>query len=915
MASSNSFNLLFLYIFFNFTTTKAQVSPIIMYPFCQDTTTNTTYQANLKTLLSSLVSNAIFNRFYNDTIQNTVFGLFMCRGDVSHILCQQCVQNATNKLSSYPQCSVSKQAVTYYDECMVRYSNASFFSTLTTEPSVREFNKAYISSNETIFTSLLSDTMNQTIQAATNPMTWGSNYYAARHANVSDIQTLYCVAQCTMDLSRQDCATCLANATTTLLLLYEEKQGGRVLYPSCNVRFELYPFYQETKNSLDSNGLGGLVPETRYEYPLSDPKYSGYISHNCSSNLAILQNDDVSFKPYTNLTTLFSYLISNATDGAEFQMQVGNLYGLFMCRGDVDNRAVCGECVRNASERVVSECRFANEGVIWFEYCLVRFSDRDFFSVVERNPRFQKLNVTNRDERDDENSFTSTVSNKLAWMESQTGGSGSRYRNATLALNQIQTLYIVAQCTRDLSSDDCEVCLSDVVSAIPWRRLGSVGGRVLYPSCFLRFEQFQFLNHWMAPSLSPSPLPPSPPSTPQRPEIRSSSRTTVSIVVPVIIISVILFSFGCYFIRTKAKNYKTILKENFGAESTNVEPLQFDLVIIKAATNNFSDENKIGKGGFGEVYKGILTDGRHIAVKRLSKTSRQGAQEFRNEVLLIAKLQHRNLVEFIGFCLDEEEKILIYEYVSNKSLDYFLFGTQLQKVFNWSERYTIIGGIARGILYLHEYSRLKVIHRDLKPSNILLDQNMNPKISDFGLARIVEIDQQEGSTNRIIGTYGYMSPEYAMFGQFSEKSDVYSFGVMILEIITGRKNVGSYESYGVVDGLLSFVWRQWTDQTPLNILDPKLRGDYSKIEVIKCIQIGLLCVQENPDARPSMLAIASYLSNHSIELPPPLEPAIFILNSKMNPQIVTHESSSSQSAKNSTPLSINEMTISDFYPR
>lgn len=519
MASSNSFNLLFLYIFFNFTTTKAQVSPIIMYPFCQDTTTNTTYQANLKTLLSSLVSNAIFNRFYNDTIQNTVFGLFMCRGDVSHILCQQCVQNATNKLSSYPQCSVSKQAVTYYDECMVRYSNASFFSTLTTEPSVREFNKAYISSNETIFTSLLSDTMNQTIQAATNPMTWGSNYYAARHANVSDIQTLYCVAQCTMDLSRQDCATCLANATTTLLLLYEEKQGGRVLYPSCNVRFELYPFYQETKNSLDSNGLGGLVPETRYEYPLSDPKYSGYISHNCSSNLAILQNDDVSFKPYTNLTTLFSYLISNATDGAEFQMQVGNLYGLFMCRGDVDNRAVCGECVRNASERVVSECRFANEGVIWFEYCLVRFSDRDFFSVVERNPRFQKLNVTNRDERDDENSFTSTVSNKLAWMESQTGGSGSRYRNATVALNQIQTLYIVAQCTRDLSSDDCEVCLSDVVSAIPWRRLGSVGGRVLYPSCFLRFEQFQFLNHWMAPSLSPSPLPPSPPSTPQRPGI------------------------------------------------------------------------------------------------------------------------------------------------------------------------------------------------------------------------------------------------------------------------------------------------------------------------------------------------------------------------------------------------------------
>ncbi|KAL1342745.1 hypothetical protein AAHE18_09G179600 [Arachis hypogaea] len=211
----------------------------------------------------------------------------------------------------------------------------------------------------------------------------------------------------------------------------------------------------------------------------------------------------------------------------------------------------------------------------------------------------------------------------------------------------------------------------------------------------------------------------------------------------------------------------------------------------------------IGKGGFGEVYKGILFDGRQIAVKRLSKSSKQGDHEFKNEVLLIAKLQHRNLVTFIGFCLEEQERILIYEYVPNKSLDYFLFDGK--RLLSWFDRYNIIRETVRGILYLHEHSRLKVIHRDLKPSNILLDENMNPKISDFGMARIVEINQDQGSTNRIVGTHGYMSREYAMLGQFSDKTDVFSFGVMLLEIITGKKNTNSYKSHYVYDGLLSYV--------------------------------------------------------------------------------------------------------------
>ncbi|KAL5999604.1 hypothetical protein ACLOJK_037889 [Asimina triloba] len=241
-------------------------------------------------------------------------------------------------------------------------------------------------------------------------------------------------------------------------------------------------------------------------------------------------------------------------------------------------------------------------------------------------------------------------------------------------------------------------------------------------------------------------------------------------------------------------------------ENNSLDIPLVDFERIAQATENFSDSNKLGRGGFGPVYKGKFPGGLEIAVKRLSKNSGQGLEEFKNEVLLIAKLQHWNLVRMLAFCVEGDEKLLIYEYMPNKSLDFFLFDPKRRMLLDWEKRFNIILGIARGLLYLHQDSRLRIIHRDLKPSNILLDKDMNPKISDFGMARIFGRNRTQENTNRVVGT-GYMPPEYAADGLFSVKSDVFSFGIILLEIISGRKNTGFYndENAYTLTGYFFFV--------------------------------------------------------------------------------------------------------------
>ncbi|KAK9218947.1 hypothetical protein WN943_007586 [Citrus x changshan-huyou] len=571
-----------------------------------------------------------------------------------------------------------------------------------------------------------------------------------------------------------------------------------------------------------------------------------YIYQNCPST-----NFTPNSAYQSNLNLLLSTLRSNATRGSSDKFSKGfyntttghepnKVYGLFLCRGDF-GAETCQNCVSVATSDTAQLCPFGKENTIGYEECLLRYSNISFFSVLDTSFRLSQWNVENSPSR----SFDQFVWNSMNETVNQALSTTKMFATVKKNYTASQTLYSLVQCTPDLSRDDCSSCLRLAISPLNGCCSIKIGGRVMYPSCNFRYELYQFYNDTSNGTLPPVFFyPPSPGSL-------TSSRAKKAIKK-----QELYTREG----RIGDDESNDTLGGEAQGESHQEFPI-FPLGLALEATNHFSHENKLGEGGFGPVYKGILADGKEIAVKRLSRSSGQGRQEFKNEVTLIAKLQHKNLVRLLGCCLDGNELLLIYEYMPNKSLDLFLFDSTRGAQLDWNRRICIINGIARGLLYLHEDSRLRIIHRDLKTSNILLDHEMNPKISDFGMARIFGGNQNEANTNRVVGTYGYMAPEYAMEGVFSIKSDVFSFGV-----------------------LLEITWKLWCEGEALELMDP-----------------------EDPARRPSMSSVVVMLASDTITLPPPTQPAFSV------GRMVA--SSGPFFSSDSKFCSINEITLSSVYPR
>ncbi|KAG6511415.1 cysteine-rich receptor-like protein kinase 29 [Zingiber officinale] len=832
------------------------------------------FGGSLSALFSSLSSTSSASNAANDTAgagTDAAYGLYMCQGDLFGSDCQSCVRMAIAEINR--SCAGFRRGVIWYDQCLLRYSDLDFFGQVDSA-GVNMGNPGEQTSSMEPY-----EMMSALVEEAPfrRPLMFASN--------TSDLYPIFSIAQCTSDLTSAGCQRCLASILNSTRICCLSQKGWRYLSPSCWIRYEASPFF-------------------------SVPGKTEIIRSRCSADdfpAALLASEQ------SNLQTAVAELESNANSRGFYNtttgdQRVGDLFGLALCREDpaaLPNNA-CTGCLHRARTAIAGECPNKTQGIMWYADCLLRYSNQSIFNVVDVEGRTFCSGDSVSSDTDN-----ITVTGALELVEAAVGRA-SLFASGIITLSNANSSYVTAQCTRDLSRENCRSCLGNATSRIVTDCRQRRGWQFLSGSCMIRYEVYPFFNQTVATIITPAAAPPPAPggggrnSSREGGRSRSSNVKVIAIVLPIVAVLLLLgmLLFRRWKLRRK-RDHRKLLDQDFKTR----EMFLFDFDTIKLATNNFSNENKLGEGGFGPVYKGVLRDGSEIAVKRLSEKSKQGPTEFKNEVKLIAKLQHKNLVRMLGCCVEGEEKLLIYELLPNNSLDAFLFDANKRAQLNWERRFLIISGIAKGLLYLHEDSLLKVIHRDLKASNILLDKHMNAKISDFGMAKIYITDENVVNTNRIVGTFGYMAPEYAMDGVFSVKSDVYSFGVLLLEIISGERNGRAHlEQHG--QSLLRTAWDLWKEDKAIEFIDQSLRDHCPVGEVVKCIHIGLLCVQENAEERPTMFTVVVMLRTENTELPSPGQPPNFL---RKTPE--ADASSSSQSPTPSVLQSINEVTESELAPR
>ncbi|KAL2344360.1 hypothetical protein Fmac_005645 [Flemingia macrophylla] len=567
-------------------------------------------------------------------------------------------------------------------------------------------------------------------------------------------------------------------------------------------------------------------------------------------------------------------------------------YGLAQCYGDL-SLLDCVLCYAEA-RTVLPQCFPYNGGRIYLDGCFMRAENYSFYDeYTGPGDKAVCLNITKKNI-----SFQYAAKKAvLSAVQNAPNNKGYAREEVAVAGTANGSAYVLANCWRSLDTRSCRACLenasSSILGCLPWSE-----GRALNTGCFMRYSDTDFLN---------------------KEQKNESSGGKVVVIVIAAVSAVIVLVIGIVivvYIRQRGYIQKKRRGSNDAeklAKSLRHNSLNFKYSTLEKATNSFDEAKRLGQGGFGTVYKGVLPDGREIAIKRLYFNNRHRAADFYNEVNIISSLEHKNLVRLLGCSCSGPESLLIYEYLSNKSLDRFIFDKNKGKELNWDRRYHIIIGTAEGLVYLHENSNIRIIHRDIKASNILLDAKFRAKIADFGLARSFQEDKSHIST-AIAGTLGYMAPEYLAHGQLTEKADVYSFGVLLLEIITGRQNNRS-KALEYSDSIIIKTWKHFQSGTAEQLIDPNLVLDDNhrsnvKNEILRVLHIGLLCTQEISSLRPSMSKALKMLTKKEEHLEAPSNPP-FVDESTME----LHDQNDNPFYPLNAADSLATISHSSFHPR